>query len=488
MQKITLPPKVLVIFGITGDLAQRKLLPALYNLAKAELLQENFQIVGISRRQISQDEILSGIKTLANQDGDEKSLNAYEYLKKHLNIFQLDLANLQGYLDLKNYLNEHETESGICSHHLFYLAIPPAAFGEIVDFMGEAGLNRICAHQGAESRLLVEKPFGFDLQTAQELINRLGKHFIEDQIYRIDHYLAKETAQNITAFRFENPLIRGIWNNSFIDHIQITASEAIGIEGRSSFYEQTGALRDVMQSHLLQLMALVMMEHPRDNSSEAIHTERLNLLRSIQRIQADEVDEFAARGQYSGYLSEIEKHQSNTETYAALSLKVNTDRWEGVPILLRTGKGLAEKVTDITVVFKNPKGNKKLANHLSIRIQPNEGITLDLLAKEPGFANNLRPVQMSFCYQDSFNDLKPDAYERVIIDAIRGDKTLFPHSSEILATWELLEPIIQHWTSQGDDLEVYAKGSIGPVRAEALASRAGAEWISVHQQVCPIFI
>jgi glucose-6-phosphate 1-dehydrogenase len=483
----TLAPTALVIFGITGDLAQRKLLPALRHLMEDRLLPEDFHIIGVSRREVSKNSVLQSVRSTCQESCDLAGLTALDQLEQSLTMFQLDMEELEGYQKLKTKLDDLERAAGHCLQRLYYLAIPPAAFGQAVELLGKAGLNAGCSHGKGESRLLVEKPFGYDLASAKELLQDTTRYFNEEQIFRIDHYLAKETVQNILAFRFENFLIEGVWHRNFIDHIQITASETLGIEGRISFYEQTGALRDIIQSHLLQLTAITLMERPEDMSAQSIHKAKLDLLSSIQRIQPDQVESVTARGQYAGYLEDIGKHQSSTETFAALKLEVNNDRWQGVPILLRAGKGLEEKVTEITVVFKSnsphPAGQP---NNLTIRIQPNEGIALDLLAKKPGFDNALQAVQMAFCYRNLMSDLHPDAYERVIIDAMKGDLTLFPSGSEILATWELLEPVLQQWGNSDQPPEVYPIGSWGPTSADRLAASIGATWLSQHIQVCSV--
>jgi glucose-6-phosphate 1-dehydrogenase len=331
---------------------------------------------------------------------------------------------------------------------------------------------------------LVEKPFGNDLASAKDLIAFVSQHFHEDQIFRIDHYLAKETAQNILAFRFSNPLIEGIWSRRFIDQIQITAAEKIGINGRASFYENMGALRDFVQSHLVQLMAIVMMEYPEDMSPDAIHQEKLKLLQSIEPILPHNVDDIAVRGQYDAYRNEAKNPTSNVETYAAIKLEVANPRWGGMPVLLRTGKNLEHKATEIVVVFNDRFGHQLAGNLLIIRIQPNEGISLKLQAKKPGFVQDLEPVQMEFCYSGVFNGHHPDAYQRVLIDAMRGDQTLFTTSDEVIASWQLLQPVLDNWQASSAQPQTYAGGSWGPAASDTLADHYGTGWLNNEVHVC----
>jgi len=384
------------------------------------------------------------------------------------------------YLKLGKRLNAIEDEMGMCMSRLFYLAIPSQTFAPVVQQLGKGGLNKSCQHNSEDARLLIEKPFGYDLESAHELIKDLNEHFSEQQIYRIDHYLAKETAQNILNFRFQNPIFKRAWDNKSIRNIMITAAEEIDIEGRVSFYEQTGALRDLIQSHLLQLLALTVMDEPAALTSDEIHRQKLSLLQSITPIAPDKVITDAVRGQYEDYRKEVENPDSIAETYAAIKLEINSERWRGVPVLLRTGKAMEEKVVDITITFSD---NSKLSqdNILSIRI------SLQLLAKKPGFTNEVEPVQMDFCYGNSFDgEVNPDAYERVLIDAFRGDKTLFATSDEVLASWRIVENVIHEWAKNDAGLEFYKRGSWGPKSADNLAKSADTNWITQELKVCAV--
>jgi glucose-6-phosphate 1-dehydrogenase len=451
-----LQPSVIVIFGITGDLAQRKLLPALYYLIKANLLHEKTLIIGITRRDVTADELFSSI----DLDGDPTADSDPEVvarIKGALRMYKMSMTEGSDYDKLLQYLNHLEEEQGMCLNRLYYLSIPPQVLGPIVRNLGEHGLNATCQHAAASSRLLVEKPFGFDLTSAKQLIEETGRYFGEDQIFRIDHYLAKETTQNILTFRTHNPIFDKIWDGDHISQIEITASEQIGIEGRAVFYEQTGALRDVVQNHLLQLLAVVAMEPPAIMESDAIHDVKQTLMEQILPIQPNEVTQHARRAQYDGYKAEVGKDDSFVETYACLNLRIDNPRWKNVPFIVRTGKSLAEKRTDIRVIFGDITADH---NELNLRIQPNEGIDVVLNAKKPGFDDTLQTVIMDFRYADNFkNNGHPDAYERVLVDAAKGDHTLFATGPEVLAAWRVVEAVVAAWGRDGSDLTTYAAGA-----------------------------
>lgn len=474
---------IFVIFGVDGDLSKRKLLPALYELMAKDLLTENFKIIGTTRRDTQVGDIISHIKTSLHNSGnniDDKTLNR---LRDGIQLVKMDIENKSDYAQLENTINQTEASIGRPSNRLFYLAVPPKLVAAIVGHLGEQGLHKAA---DAESRLLVEKPFGYDTRSAEELIGQMEKVFAEDVIYRVDHYLAKETVQNILTFRFKNPLFEAVWDKSTVEHIMITASETIGIEGRVNFYENTGALRDLIQSHLLQLLALVTMEKPSDNSSQAIHQAKLSLLDAISPVSPEEVSSCSVRGRYETYLQEVSNPDSTTETYAALKLNINNQRWQNVPVLLRAGKSMAEKVTEITLIFKPSDPESSDRNALTIRIQPNEGIVLSLLAKKPSFAQETELVQMNFSYREHFGGAKhPDAYERVLVDVIKGDKTLFTTDKEVLAAWKVIENVIQSWSKNGSDLETYPNGSWGPAGADELANSCQAQWRTKGLHITP---
>lgn len=468
-------PAILTIFGITGDLARRKLLPALYNLAHNYLLPEPFKIVGLSRKDTTTQEIIDVIKASVIDTKQECDPATLQRLANMISIVHMDITNPGNYTILKDELNRLEDTAKVCMHRLFYLAIPSSLFEPIVERLGQGDLSTGCQHGTTESRLLIEKPFGYDTSSAEELINTLGKYFDEKQVYRIDHYLAKETVQNILRFRFENPLFHGAWNNKHISHIMITASGSIGIEGRVDFYEQMGALRDLVQSHLLQLVALVTMERPEAMDSASIHQAKAVLLNAIKPPQVSDMAEETVRGQYLSYRGEVSNPRSQTETYVALQLRIDNSRWSGVPIFMRTGKLLAAKISEVNVFFHN-QDIPGVTNCLTIRIQPHEGIVLDVRIKKPGFEDEVQTVRMDYCYNELPGAPHPDAYERVLVDALRGDKTLFATSEEVLACWRISQPILHAWTNNLTPFEIYDNQSWGPARADEMVKKYDAEW------------
>lgn len=455
-----LQPTSLVIFGITGDLAKRKVLPALYHLIKDNLLPEQMALIGTSRRELSIDELLSDVELCVLETDKVCDPEALRQFRERLRVVQLDPVNGADYERLASLLDEIETEQGVCMNRLYYLSIPPQVYGPIVRQLGEHGLNGSCRHGTAASRLLIEKPFGYDLASAEALIVETAEHFQEDQLFRIDHYLAKETAQNILTFRHHNPLFADVWDHNHIQSLAITAAEHIGIEGRANFYEQVGALRDLIQSHLLQLLSLTTMELPAEgDSAKAIHTAKQQLLASIEPIDAS--GGAVMRAQYDGYRDEVGNAESTTETYVSLQLAIDNDRWRGVPITLTTGKALAAKRTDITICFG---AMHEEPNKLTFRLQPNEGIDIELRVKKPGYEHRLQTAAMDFSYHQAFDDHgHPDAYERVLVDAVRGDRTLFATSEEVRLSWRILQPVLDAWSQSSDDLQFYAVGSTGPV-------------------------
>jgi glucose-6-phosphate 1-dehydrogenase len=470
-----------VILGITGDLSKRKLLPALYELEVMGLLGQNFRLIGTSRRGTT----VENIETIIRESIENVDEACLRNLLQRISIAHMDISQPDDFRILTELIDSIESKTGACLNRLFYLAVPPEIFQTVVNNLGAAGLHKNCQHGSGESRLLVEKPFGSDVQSSQTLIAEIEKTFKEDSVYRVDHYLAKETVQNILTFRTQNPVFRAIWNKDHVHHIMITASETLGIEGRVNFYENTGALRDLIQSHLLQLLTLVTMDEPEQMTAEAIHIKKQELLKSITPIPYGSVDSQTVRGQYEGYKAEVQNDQSATETYAAIKLEIQNDRWRSVPLLLRTGKSLSEKVTEITLVFKHSDLPDQ-SNMLTIRIQPNEGIVLSFLTKKPSLENQTETVQMEFCYNNAFSEKQPDAYERVLVDAIRGDKTLFMTDSEVTASWAIIQNILQRWSEHTEDLLSYEQGSWGPEAGEALAQKADATWLTGQLNICPV--
>jgi glucose-6-phosphate 1-dehydrogenase len=408
----SLEPTTLVIFGVSGDLSQRYLLPALAEICQNSDFKAHLKILGISRRSISPKEILKD-RTAG--------------LASQFEVLQMDYGVATEYQKLKDYLSKHDAKQVI-----FYFAVPPEAVLPIVKMMGMSKMNT------PSYKLLMEKPFGTDLRSAKKLITETNKYFKEAQVYRIDHYLAKEMAQNIAVFLGSNALFRDVWNNQFIEKIEIVAEESIGIEGRGHFYEQTGALRDIIQSHLLQLAALTLMEPcPDVFDFSQVQTRRLAALKQLQVDLGSVV-----KAQYDGYRQEANNPDSNIETFVALNLKSDNPKWHNVPIQLITGKKLKQKLTEIRIHFK--KAQAAQANLLRLRVQPKEGIELELWVKKPGYEQDLQKLPLDFSYQQHFDRL-PDAYEQVIIDAVRGRSNLFASSGEVLASWEVLQPLLNKW-------------------------------------------
>lgn len=431
-------PALIVIFGVTGDLSKRKLLPALFNLLHDGKLHPKTQIIGVTRQKVTKSAVLASLRPKQRTE-----------LARAFKLMSIDLADAADYRVLKRGLDEIEKKAGLSYQRLYYLSIPPAVLDDVVKFMGLAGLNVLPG--GLVPRLLVEKPFGYDLASAEMLIYSLSKVFDETQIYRIDHYLAKEMAQNITDFRFKNALFDSVWSNRHISKVTITAYEQIGIEGRTNFYEQTGALRDLIQSHLLQLMALTAMEKPKPGDATGVHAARLRLLKSVRAPLPYEVVQHARRGQYRTYEQEIGS-KSNTETYAALRLFIQNDRWQGVPFVLQTGKHMAEKTTKIELAF----GRDSHQNRLEIRLQPDDAVVMDVRVKRPGHDHVVVPSMMDFNYRRSFvSHPAAEAYEKVLLDAAYGDQTLFAGSREVLETWRIVQPVLDEWGKSASDLLIY---------------------------------
>jgi glucose-6-phosphate 1-dehydrogenase len=447
--KLDLEPAIITIFGITGDLSQRYLLPALHQLFKEGLLDEKTRVVGVTRGD-----------TTAEQLFEKADFEASPAMRERTSMFKMNLDDPAGYTALLQKLNAIEDEEGVCMNRIYYLSIPPQAYSPVIELMGEQGLNQSCQHGTAMTRLLVEKPFGYDLASAEALIAETGRFFGEDQIYRIDHYMAKETVQNILTFRFKNPIFEDLWNKDHITSIEISAKEKIGIEGRANFYESIGALRDFIQSHLVQILGIVTMDEPDSLDSDPIHRSKQTVLDQVEIVPADKVAERAVRGQYEGYRNEVANPDSNTETYASLTVYINNPRWQGVPITMTTGKGLDERKTEVKVSFTH-EDDDDARNEVRFRIQPNEGIEVDLVTKKPGYNYETQATAMSYSYSDEFvSSSYNNAYERVIVDAVRGDHTLFASAEEVLASWRIVQPVLDAW--RHEDLKTYKSGSRGP--------------------------
>ena len=458
--KPQLEPTILVIFGITGDLSQRYLLPALYHLIKDGLLNERTEILGISRGDTTTDELFEKVELCVNEVDQTCDPDALKAMRAQTSMFKMNLDEPAAYSALLEKLNQIEEQQGVCMNRLYYLSIPPKAYLPVIQFLGQSELNKSCQHGQAVSRLLVEKPFGYDLGSAEQLISQTAKVFKEEQVFRIDHYMAKETVQNILTFRFQNPIFESLWSNRHIASIEITAKQKIGIEGRVTFYEPLGALRDFIQSHLLQILGIVTMDQPKAWDSGHIHQAKEAVLQRVEPVPADQVSQRVKRGQYRGYRQEVSNPDSVTETYADIEVFIDSPRWQRVPIRLLTGKALGEHKTEIRVNFHSG-GPDSATNSLRFRIQPNEGIELDLVTKKPGYAYEVQTTAMDFSYQDDFadHDGHPNAYERVLVDAVRGDHTLFATSQEVLASWRVVQPILDNWAKQSNDLQSYEPGS-----------------------------
>jgi glucose-6-phosphate 1-dehydrogenase len=440
------PAPVIVIFGITGDLSKRKLLPSLYHLFERGLLSSDTQIIGTSRKELTKEDLLHNIETSVSAIDEACKPETLAMMASSIDTIQIDPEKQTDYKMLKAKLDNLDQKEK--RGRLFYMSIPPTAYAPIIKHLSSVGLNT------DQNRILLEKPFGYNLASAQEAVSLVSHAFSEEQIYRIDHYLAKETAQNLLAFRQHNPIFVPLWNNQHIECVHVRQFETIGIEGRANFYEQTGALRDMIQSHLMQLLALTLMDIPEDMTSESIHKAKLGFLEQLDLADP----KMSKRGQYENYRSEVDNLSSNTETYVRTELSSQAEHWKGVELILEHGKAMNETIADITIAFKSPRERRR--NSLTFTIQPNEGISLDLVVKEPGLTNDMKHTALTFRYKDVFSDAPTiDAYERVLMDAINGDQSLFASDAEVLTTWRILEPLLDAWTDNDHGLIIYPTGT-----------------------------
>jgi glucose-6-phosphate 1-dehydrogenase len=491
LERLPVHPTTLVIFGGTGDLAHRKLLPAVYNLAHEGALPERFNLIAVARSELPHDDYRQdareSIAKHSRRPPDEQVLDKLlERVRYVSGTFDSD--SMCERLDAE--LRKFDEEAGITFNRVFYLSTAPAFFPVILGKLGEHGLNR---REGSEVRVVIEKPFGTRLSEALELMRFAHSVLDELQIFRIDHYLGKETVQNMLAFRFANGMFEPIWNRNYIDYVQITAAEDIGVGSRAGYYDTSGALRDLVQNHMLQLLTLLCMEPPVTFSADDVRDEKVKVLHAIKPIEPHH----AVRAQYTAGMAEgkevpgyVEEEgvpeDSHTETYAALRVEVDNWRWAGVPIYLRTGKRLARKVTEIAVAlqpvphlaFKAEGSIGVQPNQLVMTMQPNEGVSLSLGAKIPGSRMRIRPVNMEFLYGTAFLSQSPEAYERLIMDAMRGDATLFTRDDEVETQWRVIDPILDRWLQGGDSLPTYTAGSAGPAEADTLLD-PGQRWRAI---------
>lgn len=480
-----------MIFGVTGDLARKKLMPAVYDLANRGLLPPGFALVGFARRDYTNQDfaqiVHDSVKEHARTPFREE---VWQQLAEGFRFVPGDLTDDEAFKRLRETVDELDVTRGTGGNHAFYLSIPPGLFPEVVRQLSEHGLTDEVP--GSWRRVVIEKPFGHDLKSARELNRVVESVFPPESVFRIDHYLGKETVQNMLALRFANAMFEPVWNSHYVDHVQITMAEDIGIGGRAGYYDGIGAARDVIQNHLLQLLALVAMEEPVSFDAWSLRQEKKKVLAAVQL--PERLDLHSARGQYAagwagglkvkGYLQEDGIPASSaTETFAALRVDVDTRRWAGVPFYLRTGKRLGRRVTEVAVMFKraphlpfSKTETEELGqNALVLRIQPDEGITMRFGAKVPGTAMEIRDVNMDFQYGGSFTESSPEAYERLILDVLLGDPPLFPQHTEVELGWKILDPVINYWAEHGKP-EQYASGDWGPDSAHEMLARDGRAW------------
>ncbi|MGL3151767.1 glucose-6-phosphate dehydrogenase [Microbacterium sp. A82] len=487
-------PSALVIFGVTGDLSRKKLMPAVYDLANRGLLPPGFALVGFARRDWEDQDfaqvVYEAVKEHARTEFREET---WQQLLQGIRFVSGEFDNPESFAKLRETVEKLDVERGTMGNHAYYLSIPPKSFPLVTKQLKDSGLVGEDRDSDHWRRVVIEKPFGHDLDSARALNQALEVAFPADSIFRIDHYLGKETVQNILALRFANELYEPIWNRNYVDHVQITMAEDIGVGGRAGYYDGIGAARDVIQNHLLQLLALTAMEEPISLSAEHLRSEKEKVLAAVKL--PDDLSQATARGQYAGgwqggqevdgFLGEDGMNpESITETYAAIKLEIANRRWAGVPFYLRSGKRLGRRVTEIAVVFNRApehlfgrsNASELGQNALVIRVQPDEGVTIRFGSKVPGTGTNVRDVTMDFGYGHAFTEASPEAYERLILDVLLGDPPLFPRHEEVELSWKILDPVEKYWAAEGGPLEQYAPGSWGPASADALLARDGRVW------------
>ncbi len=494
----SISPCAMVLFGASGDLAKRKIIPALYEMALLKLLPEQFAMVGYARTPMTDEVYRADCHKAVEQFARSKPIDQ-DVLKKLENCFYYvsgDYGDDAAHKSLASKLRELDGKHGTKGDRLFYLSTPPNTFEPIIEAIGRNKEEYRAADGAGWQRIIIEKPFGRDLATAKELNGLLHRSFAEDQVFRIDHYLGKETVQNLMVMRFGNAIFEPIWNYKYIDHVQITVSETLGVGSRGGYYDKSGATRDMVQNHMFQLMALCAMEPPTALDAISIRDEKVKVFRSIRPISRSKASDFAVRGQYTageangqktnGYLNEKDvPADSATETFSAMKLYIDNWRWSGTPFYLRTGKFMPEKLSEIAFRFRSPPQtlfqkqceSPVFPNDLVIRVQPEEGISIRMNGKVPGGTMQIKPVRLDFLYKTTFNVEPPEAYERLIHDAMVGDQTLFIRGDEAEAAWAVIDPIEKGWQDSGKKPETYAPGTWGPKKAQQLIEQDGRRWL-----------
>jgi glucose-6-phosphate 1-dehydrogenase len=493
-------PCAMVIFGASGDLTMRKLIPALYYLHTERMLPPGFSVIGCAKTRYTnerfRDAMAEAVKKFSDRPTDDAQVRSFVEPMYYLTD---NFGEAQAYSELSNLLDRLDREKGTRGNRLFYLATPPSSFPVIVKHLLNSGLSDAEDRERTWTRIIIEKPFGRDLASARDLNRTVSSAFAEEQVYRIDHYLGKETVQNLLVFRFANGIFEPIWNRRYIDHVEITVAEDIGIEERGAYYEESGLLRDMIQNHVMSVLCLVAMEPPATFEATQVRDEKAKVLRAIRPFDMDHLEASVVRGQYNegwikgakvgGYRSEPKvAPNSATETFAALRIAIDNWRWADVPFYVRSGKRLAKRVSEIVIqfrrvphiVFRKAEAGAIRPSVMSVRIQPNEGISVKFNAKYPGTGIQIRPVKMDFRYSESFGVDAPSAYETLLLDCMLGDQTLFNREDAVEMAWELLTPLLERWKQDGaKGLAFYESGSWGPAEAEALLERDGRAWYNL---------
>ena len=503
----TAPPCCLILFGASGDLAKRKLIPSLYDLAKDKLLPENFVLVGYARTEMTDAQYRQDCRDAIAKFSRARKVDeeVWKRLEPAIYYSHGDYGDSDAHAKVAARVRELDAKHGTAGNRLFYLSTPPNTFEPIINCLGAHANDFHGADGKGFQRIIIEKPFGRDLASAKALNALLHKYFEENQVFRIDHYLGKETVQNLMVMRFANSIFEPIWNFKYIDYVQITVSETLGVGSRGGYYDKSGALRDMVQNHLFQLMALIAMEPPVALDAVSIRDEKVKVYKSVRPIRPQYVSEMVVRGQYSagevsgqkteGYRREKDvPPDSKTETFVALKLFIDNWRWSGTPFYLRTGKCLSEKLSEVVVRFRSPPQtlfqkqceSPVYPNDLIVRVQPEEGISWRMNGKVPGGALNIKPVALDFLYKTTFQTEPPEAYERLIFDAMNGEQTLFIRGDEAEAAWAVIDPIEQGWQTAKEPPQDYAPGSWGPKKAFQLIEQDGRRWMHSSGEIEPI--